>query len=338
MTDEDLSSLEAQNQTIEFDVVVKALLDKEKFFPPKLLYRLSNLDGRDLTSLTNIWEGIAPERRASLLEDLENLSEIDFLMSFNGIFKMAIRDLEPKVAQVAIRALWECEDPSLITRFIDILDSDQHINTRAQAASGLGRFIYLGEVDEISSDRKHQAIQKLFDVLEDELIPDKIRQFALESIGYSSAPNVENIIEKSYEIGSQDWKQSALIAMGRSGERRWGPFVVENLDSMDERTQLAAIKAAGEIVLSKASPYLIELLEDYSNDVRYTAIWSLSEIGGEGVLEHIEQMLEESEDEDEIEILEKAMENLEFNDDVADFDFFDFSDDDDDYNEETYED
>jgi hypothetical protein len=49
-------------------------------------------------------------------------------------------------------------------------------------------------------------------------------------------------------------------------------------------------------------------------------------------------MLEECEDEDEIEILENALENLEFNDDIADFDFFDFSDDDEEYHEEIYED
>ncbi len=338
MTDEDLSSLEAQNQTIEFDVVAMALLDKDNVFPPKYLYRLSNLDGKELSSLEKIWEEVTPERRLALLQDLENLSEIDFLMSFNSIFKMAIDDPEPNVQQVAIRALWECEDPGLITKYINVLDSDENIDTQAQAASGLGRFVYLGEVDEISTDRKEQAEHKLLEILEDDSVADKIRQYALESIGYSSSPKIENMIELGYENDSQDWKHSALIAMGRSGERKWGPFVVENLDSIDEATQLAAIKAAGEIALSDSRPYLTELLEDYSDEVRFAAVWALSEIGGEGILDHIERMLEECEDDDEIEILENALENLEFNDDIADFDFFDFSDDDDEYHEEVYED
>ena len=338
MTDEDLSSLEAQNQIIEFEIVVKALLDKDKVFPPKLLYRLSNLNENELTSLFKIWETITPGRRLSLLEDLENLSEIDFLLSYNSVFKNAITDPEPKVQQVAIRALWECEDPSLINKFIEILESDQSIDTHAQAVSGLGRFVYLGEVNEISTERKKQVEKKIFNILEDESTPDKIRQFALESIGYSSIAKVESIIEMGYENGSQEWKQSALIAMGRSGERRWGPFIVENLDSIDEATQLAAIKAAGEIALSEAKSYLLELLDDYNDDVRYSAIWALSEIGGDGILNKIENLLQECDDEEEIEILEKALENLEFNEDIADFDFFDFSDDDDDYYEESYED
>ena len=334
MTDEDLSSLESQNQTIEFDIVVKSLLEKDVFFPPKLLYRLSNINSKELTNLTEIWETISSRRRLALLEDLENLSERDFLMSFNSIFKMAIEDTDPKVRMIAIRALWECEDPWLTSKFIEIIDNDEDINTRAQAAAGLGRFVYLGEVDEISSDRKLKAEKKLLELLEDESIPDKIRQCALESIGFSSTSKVEDLIENGYESGNQEWKQSALIAMGRSGERKWGPFVVENLDSIDESTQLAAIKAAGEIALTNSVPYLIELLEDYSDDVRNAVIWSLSEVGGEQVLEIFEQLLEESDDDDEIEILESALENLEFNDGVADFDFFDFSDDDEDLDED----
>jgi hypothetical protein len=334
MTDEDLSNLEAQNQTIDFEIVVKALLEKDVFFPPKLLYRFSNINSKELTNLTKIWESIATRRRLALLEDLENLSERDFLMSFNSIFKMAIEDTDPKVRMVAIRALWDCEDPWLTSKFIEIIDTDEDINTRAQAASGLGRFVYLGEVDEISSDRKLKAEKKLFELLDDESIPDKIRQCALESIGFSSTSKVEDLIENGYENGNQEWKQSALIAMGRSGEKKWSPFVVENLDSIDESTQIAAIKAAGEIALTNSVPYLIELLEDYSDEVRNAAIWALSEIGGEQVLEMFERLLEESDDDEEIDILESALENLEFNDGVADFDFFDFPDDEDELNEE----
>jgi hypothetical protein len=334
MTDEDLSNLEAQNQTIDFEIVVKALLEKDVFFPPKLIYRFSNINSKELTNLTKIWESIASNRRFALLEDLENLSERDFLMSFNSIFKMAIEDTDPKVRMVAIRALWDCEDPWLTSKFIEIIDTDEDINTRAQAASGLGRFVYLGEVDEISSDRKLKAEKKLFELLDDESIPDKIRQCALESIGFSSTSKVEDLIENGYENGNQEWKQSALIAMGRSGERKWSPFVVENLDSIDESTQIAAIKAAGEIALTNSVPYLIELLEDYSDEVRNAAIWALSEIGGEQVLEMFERLLEESDDDEEIDILESALENLEFNNGVADFDFFDFPDDEDELNEE----
>ena len=335
--EEDFSNLQANDQTIEFNVIVEALLDNEKIFPPKFLYRLSNLDGSELYSLENIWEKIVPNRRLSLLEDLENLSEIDYLMSFNSIFKMAIFDPDSKVGLVAIRALWECEDPSLISIFIETIETSEIIDLQAQAAAGLGKFMYRGEVEEISEERKNQVENKLLELLTDETSPDKVRQYALEAIGYSSTPKVETLIENGYENEIQEWRRSALIAMGRSGDRRWGPFIVENLDSIDEETQLAAIKAAGEISLSGSKSFLIELLNDFNENVRFGAIWALSEIGGEGVQNLFEQMLEECEDEDEIDILENAMENLEFIDDLTDFDIFDFPGEDDEFHEESYE-
>jgi hypothetical protein len=58
------------------------------------------------------------------------------------------------------------------------------------------------------------------------------------------------------------------------------------------------------------------------------AAWSLSEIGGSDAEEAIEVILEQSEDEEEIDLLESALENLSFNEDLADFTLFDFSDDD----------
>ena len=57
---------------------------------------------------------------------------------------------------------------------------------------------------------------------------------------------------------------------------------------------------------------LLDLLEEEAQDpeLRYATIWSLSQIGGEQVRETLEELLEETEDEEEAEWLENALDNL----------------------------
>jgi hypothetical protein len=49
-------------------------------------------------------------------------------------------------------------------------------------------------------------------------------------------------------------------------------------------------------------------------------IWSLSKIGGRGVRQVIEVSLEDAEDPEEIRLLEEALENLDFTEQVNSFD------------------
>jgi len=71
-----------------------------------------------------------------------------------------------------------------------------------------------------------------------------------------------------------------------------------------------AAGAAGELEINEAVPRLLEMLDEDDEDIRAAAIWSLSQIGGEGVRESLEDMLDEIEDDDEAELIENALENL----------------------------
>ncbi len=55
---------------------------------------------------------------------------------------------------------------------------------------------------------------------------------------------------------------------------------------------------------------LEEGVED--DEVRMAVIWALSKIGGEDVRETLEQLMEETDDEDEAELIEEAIDNLFF--------------------------
>jgi hypothetical protein len=84
------------------------------------------------------------------------------------------------------------------------------------------------------------------------------------------------------------------------------------------------VQAAGELMSSDARGLLLSMLEDEEDDEVIAAIiWSLSQIGGEDVRTYLEALLDKTEDEDEsedlLELIENALENLTFTEDLERF-------------------
>ena len=93
--------------------------------------------------------------------------------------------------------------------------------------------------------------------------------------------------------------------------------------------RLVAVQSAGELELKTARKPLIDMLEDeLDDDVFQAIIWSLSQIGGEDVRTYIEALLAEAEDDEQIEYLEEALENLSFTEDLEEFSMLAFDPDD----------
>jgi len=105
---------------------------------------------------------------------------------------------------------------------------------------------------------------------------------------------------------------SALFAMGRSASAEWQPEVISMLESNLPILRFESARAAGELELADAIPLLLELLDDPDENTRQASIWSISQIGGEGVQEALEHLYQEAEDESELELIESAMDNLTF--------------------------
>ena len=113
--------------------------------------------------------------------------------------------------------------------------------------------------------------------------------------------------------------------MGRSADERWEEEVVGMLMSPEPAVQLAAVQAAGELGLGSAGPILLKLLEDEEDPgLIEAAIWSLSQIGGEDARVYIESVLDLAEDDEQVEFLEDALENLAFTEDLERFDLMAF--------------
>ncbi len=102
----------------------------------------------------------------------------------------------------------------------------------------------------------------------------------VEALGFSSRAEVPDLIRAAYGSAGDDARRSALVAMGRSGDRRWRDIVTSELRSPAPTTRREAARAAGELELRRSVPELAELLEDSNPDVALQAIWALGQIGG----------------------------------------------------------
>ncbi|HEX2696109.1 MAG TPA: HEAT repeat domain-containing protein [Anaerolineales bacterium] len=306
---------------LPFQKIIDELQDSGQELSRRSLQDFSDIDSASLRALLEAWPHIQPDRKRTLLEGLQSLADSDTLVSFDDFARAMLNDDDPQVRARAIRLLDECDDAKLVPTFIKILNEDADENARAEAAFALGKYVELGELEEVSEAIQRQAEDAL---LAKENSDDKlnVRRNALESLGYSSRPEVATLIESAFRRENPDWQASALLAMGFSADERWEEDVLARLDDNNPRVQLAAVQAAGQLGLASARLTLLKLLEDIQDDdVASAAIWSLSQIGGEDVRAYIENLLDQIEDDEQIEFLEEALDNLAFTEDLNRFDF-----------------
>jgi HEAT repeat protein len=310
----------------EFSQVLDQLRDTSQPYPPTSLYQLSDLSREDVAALEGIWQELPEERRASIIQKLHDIGDDDFEVTFDAVHMMALDDESPLVRAAAIRGLWESEDESLIGRMVNFLLADPDHLVRAAAASALGRFVYLAEIEELPETIGRRLGDTLLDVVrgDDHL---EVRRRALESAGYSGRPEVAPLIASAYEAPETPWRVSAVFAMGRSAQsERWAKPVLTELESPDPEMRFEAARAAGELELQDAVPLLIDLVSDADPQVHSSAIWSLSQIGGNRARRALERKLERTVDDDERAYLEEALDNLEFTDELHAFTLMEFGD------------
>ena len=318
--------MEEQSQEISLDEVIAALRDTASPLEPASLYRLSGLEPPDTTLLASYWAQFDGERRQSILNTLEALAESNTTLDFDSVARIALEDDLPFNRTIALRILWECEDPDLIPTLISMLEKDSENDVRTQAASTLGHYVHLGVMEKIPAERLHQIEEALLGVMSSEEHRD-VRRQALESLGHVEREAVRDHIEEAYEYGDEEWQASALVAMGRSADRQWEPEVLEKLDHVNELVREEAARAAGELELEMAAQALFQMLEHEEVEVRMAAAWSLSQIGGNDVQAALEEQLTLSESDEETSLIEDAIENLVFTEDLEDLSLLDFSED-----------
>src|SRR5215216_5410520 len=310
-----------------FQNVLDALL-AGKEFPRRYLQEFSDIGTLELKTLLDVWPQVKTNRKLTLLEELDALAENDTLVSFDDFARALLTDPEPEIRTRAIRLLDEYEDPKVVPSYLDMLKNDPDVNVRMEAANALNLFVDLGELEEIPGSIYHQVEDSLLAsaASEDNV---RVRRVALESLGYSSRPEVVTLIESAFHREDPAWQASSLVAMGRSADERWIDAVTRSLVHVDDRIRKAAVQAAGELSLQAARPILLKMLgEEEEPTILSAVIWSLSQIGGEDVRTYLENLLDQLEDDEQIAFMEEALDNLAFTEDLDRFDLISYDPDD----------
>ena len=308
-------------ELLPFQKVLDALLNESGDISPRYLAAFSDIEPTALKSLQDAWPRIGLSRKLLLLDQLNTLISEDTLVSFDDVGRAFLQDDEPQVRIRAMRLLVECEDVRLVPIYIDMVTHDNDVAVRVEAASMLGIFVQLGEFEDIPEDVHHQIEDVLLEVLNGK-DDASVRRRALEALGFSSRLEVPVLIESAFNRQDPVWKASAIFAMGRSSDsKRWEEHVLQMIASENRRLRLAAVQASGELTLTLARPLLLNLLEEEFDDaIAGAAIWSLSQIGGEDVRLYLQNLLDAVEDDDQAALLEEALDNLAFTEDMASFD------------------
>jgi HEAT repeat protein len=311
-----------------YQKLIAELTDGTREISRRSLQEFSDITPAALEALFEAWPRIKLDRKRNLLEGLQSLSETDTLVSFDDFARALFTDPEPEVRLRAIRLLTECDDVKLVAPYLKILEGDEDAETRAEAASALGKYIELGELEELPAKTQRQVEDALLAKAnsEDQLI---VRRNALEALGFSSRPEVITLIESAFRRTNPDWQASALFAMGRSFDERWEEQVLSRLMDENSLVRLAAVEAAGELALTSARMLLFKVLEEEEDDdITSAAIWSLSQVGGEDVRVYIENLIDLAEDDEQVEFLEEALDNLVFTEEMSRFDLMSYDPDD----------
>jgi HEAT repeat protein len=117
------------------------------------------------------------------------------------------------------------------------------------------------------------------------------------AIASALGPARREIVRAVYILGNHDMQMAAIRRMGRSGDLKYVPFLINALERRNHDILRAeAVKALAKLKAADATLLLIELLEDSSEMVQEQAAQSLGVIGDERAIQAIVSMLKHPSD------------------------------------------
>lgn len=295
------------------DEVIQALEQAEGDIVPFATYfGLSDVSSSEVQRLRPTWGKLKPVFRRQILTQLAESSEADFEVDYREIGLLGLQDEYGGARAAAIEILWADESPEFLSKLIEMAEGDESPDARAAAAIALGRFILLGEYEEIPEEDGKRAKETVIKLLMNEREPIEVRRRALEAAAHSHHPILSKAIQEAYESGEPLMKISAIFAMGRSYNKEWAPIVLKELKNPDAEILYEAARAAGELELEEAVFPLGQVAIEDDREVKNAAIWSLGEIGGREatrILTALAQDAEDADDDDLLELIEDAISN-----------------------------
>lgn len=305
---------------------------QSEIVPSRVHYGLSDLSDQDVRQLDAVWPSVDEDRRRIIITQLAEASEMTFDLDYHALGHYALNDESSLVRAAAIGLLWIDVSIEYLDRLIQLVQNDPSIQVRAAAAVELGRFILLGEYEEIAESDAARAQNCVIGLWLNHNEDIEVRRRALEAISNSSHEIVPSAIREAYESNIHLMKVSAVFAMGRSYNEIWAEDVLREMRNPDSEIRFEAARAAGELDLAEAIGLLAHLAREDDQDIREVSIWALGEIGGSQALSALMALAEDAEeerDEEAMEAIDEAIAYASLFDDL-DIDFDDYDDFDDD--------
>ncbi len=277
------------------------------------------------------------QKKIALLKRL--IESEDVFYDNQSTFQAYLSDPDPEVRTLAIQGLWDYPDPDLIDPLIDIVQRDPDQQVRNRAITALGRYVYEGEMadydydwgeletiireDELPEESYQRAVAFLLDIARDPSKSLDARRFSIEALGFSSEPEIVDLVEQAYQAPDVEMKVSALFAMGRSGLVHWDRYVLAELDSPVLQIQLEAVRTAGELFLEEAAPVLVTLVSSTTDqNLRHEAIWALGHMTSLEVWQFLDDITQDpTEDEKTRQLAEAALDEYEMLQEITEPDY-----------------
>jgi len=235
-----------------------------------------------------------------------------------SLFLDCLDDSNPKVRANAITNLWEYAEREIMERFLEMAVSDPSPAVRCKAISGLGRYVYEGEIMDfevpdpyIDDWMTQEDYKRVYDFLvaigADSQRSFDEKRFAVEALSFVHNDTVYDLIAGLYAMPEKQAKISALFAMGRNGAERWLDILGNEIWSRDIEIQVEAIDAAGEMNAEPLSKDLCRLTYSHDKKVVMSAIWALGQTGTSCVFERLDELTLDA-DPDVSELADAALE------------------------------
>lgn len=310
-----------------FPAVLEALFSAGD--PPiHLLYRLSDMTDTQFDQFRGKWGDVAEDRRVVLARHLADIAEEDYMVDFAPIFTLMLADEAPAVRIAALDGVWDSEDVQLVPQIIKLLQTDRDVSVRAAAARALAHYVLLGEWGQIDARHTAQIIDALLVEYGKPMNPIEVKRAALEAVSTAPDPRITDLIQDAYEVGSDELQLSAIFAMGNSTDERWLPILEAELTNPSPDFRAEAARACGMIGSESAIEVLDQLLTDDDVEVSAAAIYALAQIGGDQVMGILSRLAEDPEFEPLYDVIDDALDEMEWMDGTMDMLSFADADDD----------
>lgn len=325
MTESEIMLEESSSRKPELTEVINALQSEARSdtstHSSTVIYGLSDLSELELDRLAPVWAGLPATYKHRILKQLVETSEAVFELDFGAFAHMNLTDKSSLVRSAAIELLWSDESLATMRQLIDLARTDKSHDVRAQAFTGLGRFLLLGEYGDVPAHDAREAQQLALNAVKDRHAPIEIRCRALEAIANSSHPEVAALIREAYDDGNHLLKVSAIYAMGRTCDKSWRDTVLEELESSDNQIVYESVQACGALQLEESVRLIGDLVPGDDREIQLMAIWALGEIGGKRAFEILSDLEETVEDLEILEAVEEAVDAASFSLSMSSLDF-----------------